>query len=207
MANSSVWHQYQSQGDNVYKLIKDPSRGIKKNLFWTRLSSVVVISFFKGALYVIEPSTRNGKMWPTRDEAAPSVPKNILWYLNQTWTRTSLFQSITDVSTTTLSRITFKSRELKIATTVITRHACLVSCRSFVHRSAAQHCQDIFRCCLSRVGQILPLRVEGSNPIQCPFKLLSALMPENRLFLLVAESRRQQTIVVGLAGVSINVSL
>ena len=31
---------------------------------------------------------------------------------------------------------------------VITRHACLVSCRSFVHRSAAQHRQrqqDMFR--------------------------------------------------------------
>ena len=33
---------------------------------------------FKGALYGIEPSTRNGKIWPTREEAAPSVPKNIL---------------------------------------------------------------------------------------------------------------------------------
>ena len=33
----------------------------------------------KGALYVIEPSTRNDKIWPTREEAAaPSVPKNIL---------------------------------------------------------------------------------------------------------------------------------
>ena len=27
---------------------------------------------------MIEPSTRNGKIWPTREEAAPSVPKNIL---------------------------------------------------------------------------------------------------------------------------------
>ena len=32
----------------------------------------------KGALYGIEPSTRNGQIWPTREEAAPSVPKNIL---------------------------------------------------------------------------------------------------------------------------------
>ena len=95
-----------------------------------------------------EPSTLNSKIWPTREEAAPSVPKHILLNLNQTRTRASLFQSITDVSTTALSRITFKSHGLKIVTTVITRHACLVSCRSFVHRSAAQHrqCQqDIFR--------------------------------------------------------------
>ena len=102
----------------------------------------------KGALYGIEPSTRNSKIWSTREEAAPSVPKNILLNLNQTRTRASHFQSITDVSTTALSRITFKSHELKIATTVITRHACLVSCCSFVHRSAAQHRQrqqDIFR--------------------------------------------------------------
>ena len=35
-------------------------------------------SLFKGALYGIEPSTCNGKIWPTREEAAPSVPKNIL---------------------------------------------------------------------------------------------------------------------------------
>ena len=80
-----------------------------------------------------------------RKEAAPSVPKNILLNLNQTRTRASLLQSITDVSTTALPRITFKSHELKIATTVITRHACLVSCRSFVRRSAAQRQQDIFR--------------------------------------------------------------
>ena len=115
---------------------------------------------FKGALYGIEPSTQNSKIWPTREEAAPSVPKKILLNLNKTRTPASLFQSVTDVSTTALSRITFKSHELKIATTVITRHACLVSCRSFVHRSAAQHRQrqqDIFRywrCCLSWVGQI-----------------------------------------------------
>ena len=32
----------------------------------------------KGALYGIEPSTRNSKIWPTREEAALSVPKNIL---------------------------------------------------------------------------------------------------------------------------------
>ena len=104
------------------------------------------MSPIKGALYGIEHSTRNSKIWPTREEAAPSVPKNILLNLNQTRTRASLFQSITDVSTTAQSRITFKSHELKIATTVITRHACLVSCRSFVHRSAVQHRQqDIFR--------------------------------------------------------------
>ena len=82
------------------------------------------LSHVKGALYGIEPSTHNGKIWPTREEAAPSVPKNILLNLNPTRTRASLFQSITDVSTTALSRITFKSHELKIATTVITRHAC-----------------------------------------------------------------------------------
>ena len=29
----------------------------------------------KGVLYGIEPSTRNGTTWPTREEAAPSVPK------------------------------------------------------------------------------------------------------------------------------------
>ena len=45
----------------------------------------------------------------TCQEAALSVPKN----LNQTRTRTTLFQSITDVSTTALSRITFKSHESK----------------------------------------------------------------------------------------------
>ena len=91
----------------------------------------------KEALYGIEPSTRNRKIWPTREEAEPSVPKKILLNLNQTRIRATLFQSITDVSTTALSRITFKSHELKIATTVITWHACLVSCRSFVHCSAA----------------------------------------------------------------------
>ena len=80
----------------------------------------------KGALYGIEPSTRNSQIWPTREDAALSVPKNILLNLNQTRTRATLFQSITDVSTTALSRITFKSHELKLATTVITRHACLV---------------------------------------------------------------------------------
>ena len=30
---------------------------------------------FKGALYGIEPSTRNSNIWPTREEAALSVPK------------------------------------------------------------------------------------------------------------------------------------
>ena len=39
---------------------------------------------FKGALYVIEPPMRNSKIWPTREEAAPSVPKNILLNFNQT---------------------------------------------------------------------------------------------------------------------------
>ena len=39
---------------------------------------------FKGALYGIEPSTRNSKIWSTREKAAPSVPKNILLNLNQT---------------------------------------------------------------------------------------------------------------------------
>ena len=32
----------------------------------------------KGAMYGIEPSTRNGNILPIREEAVPSVPKNIL---------------------------------------------------------------------------------------------------------------------------------
>ena len=88
------------------------------------------------------------------------------WRLNKTRTHASLFQSITDVSTTALSRITFKSHELKIATTVIMRHACLVSCRSFCR-------QDILvLTVLPLAGRphFLPLRVEGSIPYSAPLK-------------------------------------
>ena len=71
------------------------------------------LTLLKGALYGIEPSTRNDKIWPTREEAAPSVPKNILLTFESKTDTASLFQSITDVSTTALFRITFKSNELK----------------------------------------------------------------------------------------------
>ena len=79
----------------------------------------------KEALYGIEPSTRNSKIWPTREEAALSVPKHILLNLNQTRTRATLLQSITDVSTTALSRITFKSHELKNSNNIY-HAACLI---------------------------------------------------------------------------------
>ena len=94
----------------------------------SQLPGTVLVEFiFKGALYGIEPSTRKGKIWPTREEAAPSVPKNILLNLNQTRTRATLFQSITDVSTTALFRITFKSHELKNSNN--SYHAGRLSCQ------------------------------------------------------------------------------
>ena len=82
---------------------------------------------FKGALYGIEPSTRNSKIWPTHEEAAPSVPKNILLNLNQTRHAPLFFQFITDVSTTALFRITFKSNELKKSNN--SYHAARLSCQ------------------------------------------------------------------------------
>ena len=42
------------------------------------MSFLFPLKRIKGALYGTEPSTRNGNIWPTREEAAPSVPKNIL---------------------------------------------------------------------------------------------------------------------------------
>ena len=50
---------------------------------------VLSIITAKGALYGIEPSTRNGKMLSTREEAAPLVPKNILTFESNTDTRLS----------------------------------------------------------------------------------------------------------------------
>ena len=48
-------------------------------LFLCTISIVLSIyKLLKGALYGIESSTRNGNIWPTHEEAAPSVPKNIL---------------------------------------------------------------------------------------------------------------------------------
>ena len=53
--------------------------------------------------------------------------KMFLLNLNQTRTRATLFQSITDVSTTALSRITFKSYELKNSNN--SYHAARLSCQ------------------------------------------------------------------------------
>ena len=89
---------------------------IKETILQSSCSSI------REALYGIEPSTRNSKIWPTREEAAPSVPKHILLTLNQTRTRASLFQSITEVSTTALSRITVKSHDNSY-------HAARLSCQ------------------------------------------------------------------------------
>ena len=78
-------------------------------LWWQMWERLLSFYWIKGALYGIEPSTRNSKIWPPHEEAAPSVPKNILLNLNQTRTCTSLFQSITDVSKLPCSGLLLKA--------------------------------------------------------------------------------------------------
>ena len=146
-----------------------------------RLSRFPMRQNLKGELYGIEPSTRNSKIWPTRKEVAPSVPKNILLNLNRTRTRATLFQSITDVSTTALFRITFKNHELKNSNN--SYHAARLFCQ------LSQFCPPL-GCATSltstgyfQVLTVLPLAGRPNfavsrgrfNPIQCPFKLVYKL--------------------------------
>ena len=135
----------------------------------------------KGALYGIEPSTRTAKFGrPARRQHCQYLKISYwIWIKHR---HAPLFSNLLQMFPQLhCPGSLLKAMSQKIATTVITRHACLVSCRSFVHRSAAQHRQrqqDIFRywrCCLSRVDQILPFRVEGSIPYSAPLTLTSCV--------------------------------